>query len=223
MIAQAISDINAQLPQGTRLVAVSKLHPAEALMQAYRAGQRAFGESRVQELLAKRKALPQDIEWHFIGHLQTNKVKQIAPFVALIHAVDSPRLLDEISRQGQAIGRVIPCLLELRVATEPTKYGFAPAELDSYLASRQWECLAGADIRGLMCIASNVDDTRQIEREFEEAHSFFLHARQAYFSHKADAFCECSWGMSSDYPLALRHGATLVRVGSRIFGERLPQ
>ena len=219
MIAQAIHDIEQQLPAGTRLVAVSKFHPAEAIREAYTAGQRFFGESHVQELQQKQPALPADIEWHFIGHLQTNKVKYIAPYVALIHAVDSPRLLEEISRQGLRCGRRIPCLLQLHVAQEETKYGFTPEACDAYLADGPWRNLEGAEIRGIMCMASNVDDEDQIGREFQQAHDFFLHAKSIYFPTQ-ETFRECSWGMSDDYPIALRHGSTLVRVGSRIFGHR---
>lgn len=219
MIAQAIHDIERQLPAGTRLVAVSKFNPAEAIQEAYTAGQRIFGESHVQELQQKQPVLPADIEWHFIGHLQTNKVKYIAPYVALIHAVDSSRLLEEISRQGLRCGRRIPCLLQLHVAQEETKYGFTPEACDTYLGSGQWRGLEGMEIRGIMCMASNVDDEAQIASEFQRAHDFFRYAQATYFPTQ-ESFRECSWGMSDDYPIALRHGSTLVRVGSRIFGHR---
>ncbi len=219
MIADIIKEIKATLPEGTRLVAVSKYHPASAIQEAYDAGQRIFGESLVQELQAKRLALPADIKWHFIGHLQTNKVKYIAPYVALIHSVDSPRLLAEVSRQGQRCGRRIPCLLELHVAQEETKFGWTPEECEDYLLSREWEALAGAEIKGLMCMASNVNDEEQIAGEFRTAHNLFLHLRSTVFPHN-DSFCECSWGMSDDYPIAIQQGSTLVRIGSKIFGER---
>ncbi len=218
MIGDAIREIRGELPRGTRLVAVSKYHPASAIQEAYLAGQRVFGESRVQELQTKRELLPADIEWHFIGHLQTNKVKYIAPYVALIHAVDTPRLLEEISRQGLRHHRRIPCLLQLHVAREETKHGFSIAECDAYLRSRQWQTLTGAELRGVMCMASNVDDGEQIAREFGEAHRFFLSAKETYFPND-DAFRECSWGMSDDYPIALLHGSTLVRIGSKIFSQ----
>ncbi|MCD8301583.1 MAG: YggS family pyridoxal phosphate-dependent enzyme [Prevotellaceae bacterium] len=221
MISDILQEIKEELPEGTRLVAVSKYHPVSALQEAYDAGQRIFGESHVQEMQMKREQLPQeDIEWHFIGHLQTNKVKYIAPYVSLIHAVDTPKLLAEISRQGVRQGRRIPCLLELHVAQEETKYGFSTEECESYLASGAWQALNGAEIRGVMCMASNVDDERQIAQEFETAHQFFLHLRDTYFAHQP-AFRECSWGMSHDYQIALRHGSTLIRVGSKIFGERV--
>ncbi|MCD7721851.1 MAG: YggS family pyridoxal phosphate-dependent enzyme [Prevotellaceae bacterium] len=219
MIAEALSGIRGELPEGVRLVAVSKFHPVSAIQEAYEAGQRLFGESHAQELQAKRGQLPEDIEWHFIGHLQTNKVKLIAPYVSLIHAVDTPRLLEEISRQALRHGRRIPCLLELKVAREATKYGFQPEECEEYLSSGLWRRLEGVRISGVMCMASLTEDERQIASEFDTARSFFLQARQRYFA-DSDCFRECSWGMSDDYPIALRHGTTMVRIGSKIFGER---
>ena len=219
MISEKIKEINTSLPEGVRLVAVSKYHPEEAVMEAYAAGQRVFGENLVQELQRKHEALPKDIEWHFIGHLQTNKVKYLAPYVSLIHAVDTPRLLAEISKQGVKCGRRIPCLLQLHVAQEETKFGFTVEEAEAFLREGQWREMDGAELRGVMCMASNVDDEEQIAREFDEAYSFFLRARDTYFSDQP-AFRECSWGMSDDYPIALRHGSTLVRIGSKIFGPR---
>ncbi len=219
MIKDEILKITESLPPNVRLVAVSKFHPEEALMEAYKAGQRVFGESHVQEMQHKHDALPTDIQWHFIGHLQTNKVKYIAPYVALIHAVDSPKLLAEISRQGIRCGRRIPCLLQLHVAQEDTKFGFTPDEAEAFLSQGEWQSMTGAEIRGIMCMASLTDDEHQIASEFEQAYQFFLHAREHYFANQP-TFCECSWGMSDDYPIALRHGATLIRIGSRIFGAR---
>ncbi len=198
-IKSHLADVLARLPQSVRLVAVSKFHPVAALQEAYDCGQRLFGESRVQELQAKREALPKDIEWHFIGHLQQNKVKYIAPYVSLIHAVDSLRLLQEINRQ---------------------KYGFTPEACEAMLAAGEWKELAGVEIAGLMCMASNTDDEAQIRREFHLAHELFLRYKSLYFSDK-EYFKECSWGMSHDYPIAVEEGATLVRVGSYIFGERI--
>ena len=219
MIQEEIRSITASLPQGVRLVAVSKYHPEEAIMEAYKAGQRVFGESHVQELQWKHEALPKDIEWHFIGHLQTNKVKYLAPYVSLIHAVDTPKLLAEISKQGIKHGRRISCLLQLHVAQEETKFGFTPEEAEDFLRSGVWKTMEGAELRGIMCMASNVDDETQIAREFETARQFFQHARDTYFPNQP-TFCECSWGMSDDYPIALQHGSTLVRIGSKIFGQR---
>lgn len=220
MIKETIQAINSQLPPQTRLVAVSKYHPAEAIMEAYEAGQRIFGESHVQELQRKATELPQDIEWHFIGHLQTNKVKYIAPYVSLIHAVDSERLMAEIDKQGKRIGRKIPCLLQLHIAREETKFGFSIEELLNLLDSGAHLAYNSVIISGLMCMASNVDDEEQIAEEFVRAHALFLTLKDRYFKHNTD-FAECSWGMSDDYPLAIAHGSTLVRIGSKIFGSRL--
>lgn len=219
MIKEEIRNITAELPDGVKLVAVSKFHPEEAIMEAYEAGQRVFGESHVQEMQRKHESLPSDIEWHFIGHLQTNKVKYIAPYVSLIHAVDTPKLLAEISKQGQRCGRQIPCLLQLHVAQEETKFGFTPDEAEAFLAQGEWRQMTGAQLCGIMCMASLTDDEEQVAREFEVAREFFIHARDTYFS-DAPSFCECSWGMSDDYHIALQHGSTMVRIGSRIFGQR---
>lgn len=212
--------VRGQLPQGTRLVAVSKYHPVEALREVYDAGCRCFGESHVQELQVKRPQLPADIEWHFIGHLQTNKVKYIAPYISMIHAVDTPRLLQEIHKQARRYQREIPCLLELHVAQEATKYGFEPEACMQFLAEGEWRQWQGARICGIMCMASNVDNESRIEADFEQARTFFLEAKKRFFADDP-AFCECSWGMSHDYALAIRHGSTLVRVGSKIFGDRV--
>ena len=218
-IKETIQAIHEQLPPQTRLVAVSKYHPAEAIMEAYEAGQRIFGESHVQELQRKAALLPQDIEWHFIGHLQTNKVKYIAPYVSLIHAVDSERLLAEIDKQGKRIGRNIPCLLQLHIAREETKFGFSEEELISLLENGTHLAYTSVNLCGLMCMASNVDDEEQIADEFARAHSLFLTIKDRYFKDNTD-FAQCSWGMSDDYPLAIAHGSTLVRIGSKIFGSR---
>ena len=218
-IAERIQDITSQLPAGTRLVAVSKFHPAEMIREAYEAGQRIFGESHVQELQEKRPVLPADIEWHFIGHLQTNKVKYIAPYISLIHSVDSPRLLAEIDRQAQKYGRRIPCLLQLHVAQEETKFGFTPQECLAYVEGGEWRTMQGVQLSGIMCMASNVDDEAQIASEFQQAEDVFCQLKKRYFACD-DRFCECSWGMSNDYLVALKHGSTLVRVGSLIFGSR---
>ena len=219
MIGEEIQRITAELPDGVRLVAVSKFHPEDAVMEAYRAGQRIFGESHVQELQRKHETLPSDIEWHFIGHLQTNKVKYIAPYIALIHAVDTPKLLAEIDKQGVKCGRRIPCLLQLHVAQEKTKFGFTPEEAEELLRDGALHEMQGVEIRGVMCMASLTDDEGQIAQEFERAHRFFLTARERYFANQP-SFAECSWGMSDDYPIALQHGSTMVRIGSLIFGPR---
>jgi len=232
-ISENLASIREEIfPQGGdwkgTLVAVSKFHPEEAILEAYEAGQRVFGESHVQELERKHASLPADIEWHFIGHLQTNKVKYIAPYVALIHAVDTPRLLAEISKQGIRCHRRIPCLLQLHVAQEQTKFGFSVDEADEFLKSGEWQSMTGAELRGIMCMATFTDDEDQIAREFEVARQFFLHARDTYFptttnkegGESVPTFSICSWGMSDDYPIAIRHGSTMVRIGSKIFGQR---
>ena len=218
-IQENIHQVLSTLPEGVRLVAVSKFHPVEALQEAYNAGQRIFGESKVQELTAKYEQLPADIEWHFIGHLQTNKVKYIAPFVSLIHGVDTYKLLCEINHQGQRVGRIIPCLLQLHVAQEETKFGFTPEECLQMLSEGEWRTLPYVSIRGLMGMASNTDDTAQVSREFATLSSVFTQIKTQFFADRKE-FSQLSMGMSDDYPLAIEQGSTLVRVGSRIFGER---
>lgn len=219
-IQENIREVLSTLPAGVRLVAVSKYHPVEALQEAYDGGQRIFGESKVQEMTTKHEQLPSDIQWHFIGHLQTNKVKYIAPYVALIHGVDSYKLLCEINRQGQRAGRIIPCLLQLHVAQEETKFGFSLDECQQLLDAGEWRTLPYVSIRGLMGMASNTDDMAQVRREFATLGKFFSQFREKYFSDRAE-FCELSMGMSDDYPIAIEEGSTLVRVGSRIFGQRV--
>ena len=219
-IQEEIHRIQAELPESVRLVAVSKYHPVEALQEAYDAGQRIFGESKVQEMTAKHEQLPADIEWHFIGHLQTNKVKYIAPYVSLIHGVDSYKLLLEINRQGQRVGRTIPCLLQLHVAQEETKFGFSLDECQQLLEEGEWRTLPYVSIRGLMGMASNTDNMVQVRQEFATLGKFFSQVREKYFSDRPE-FRELSMGMSDDYPIAIEEGSTLVRVGSRIFGQRV--
>lgn len=218
-IQNNIRKVLATLPDGVRLVAVSKFHPVEALQEAYDAGQRIFGESKVQEMTLKHEQLPTDIEWHFIGHLQTNKVKYIAPYVSLIHGVDSYKLLLEINRQGQRAGRIIPCLLQLHVAQEETKFGFSPEECHQMLTEGEWRTLPYVSIRGLMGMASNTDDMVQVRQEFATLKNFFSQVKEEFFSDRPE-FRELSMGMSDDYPIAIEEGSTLVRVGSRIFGSR---
>ncbi|WP_300226298.1 YggS family pyridoxal phosphate-dependent enzyme [uncultured Bacteroides sp.] len=218
-IKAILDEIKAELPQTTRLVAVSKFHPASAIQEAYDAGQRIFGESKVQELEEKHDILPQDIEWHFIGHLQTNKVKYIAPYISMIHAVDSFKLLTEINKQAAKAGRVIPCLLEIHVAKEETKYGFTPDECMDMLNSENWKELTNVSICGIMGMATNTDDVNMIEQEFSTLASFFENLKSTVFRND-DSFRELSMGMSEDYHLAIKHGSTLVRIGSKIFGIR---
>lgn len=219
MIAEIIHQINNELPSGVRLVAVSKFHPAEAIKEAYQAGQRIFGESRMQELVKKHEDLPKDIEWHFIGHLQTNKVRYIVPFISLIESIDSPRLLKEVNKQAAEAGRTVNVLLQLHIAQEETKFGFDFEECRTYLAEGSWRELNNVRICGLMGMASNTDCMEQVKQEFASLHTFFKEVKETFFVGK-DYFQEISMGMSHDYPLAIEQGSTLIRVGSKIFGER---
>ncbi len=208
------------LPEGVKLVAVSKFHPNEYIEEAYSEGQRIFGESHEQELSKKQKTLPEDIQWHFIGHLQTNKVKYIAPYISMIEAVDSLKLLKEINKQGAKCGRVIDVLLELHVAKEVTKYGFSLDDCRRLLAEGEWKEMSNVRICGLMTMASFVDDENQIREEFTLANNFFNEMKQLYFN-DCDYFKERSWGMSDDYHIAVQCGSTMVRVGTTIFGPRV--
>lgn len=214
-----LNEVRATVKQDVELVAVSKFHPAALIKEAYDQGQRIFGESRVQELQAKHEALPADIQWHFIGHLQPNKVKYIAPYISLIHAVDSYKLLAEINKQAAKHDRVIPCLLELHIAQEESKYGFTPEACIALLEDGAWRALKNVQIAGLMCMASNTPDMVQVRSEFHQARVYFDELKQRFFADDPH-FCERSWGMSHDYDVAMDEGATLVRVGTAIFGER---
>lgn len=214
-----LNEVRATVKQGVELVAVSKFHPAALIKEAYDQGQRIFGESRVQELQTKHEALPADIQWHFIGHLQPNKVKYIAPYISLIHAVDSYKLLAEINKQAAKHDRVIPCLLELHIAQEESKYGFTPEVCTALLEDGAWRALKNVQIAGLMCMASNTPDMVQVRSEFHQARVYFDELKQRFFADDPH-FCERSWGMSHDYDVAMDEGATLVRVGTAIFGER---
>lgn len=218
-IQERIKHITATIPTNVRLVAVSKYQPEEYILDAYSAGQRIFGESHAQELRLKHEHLPKDIEWHFIGHLQTNKVKYIAPFIAMIHSVDSFRLLEEINKQAAKAQRTIPCLIQVHIAQEETKFGFTPEECVEFFAQKEWQQFKHIKIKGLMCMASNTEDEDRIKNEFKSVHELFLHIKNNLLDDKDD-FTECSWGMSDDYPIAIDEGSTLVRIGSLIFGER---
>ena len=219
-IQEEIKRIQAELPESVRLVAVSKFHPVEALQEAYEGGQRVFGESKVQEMTQKYEVLPKDIEWHFIGHLQTNKIKYMAPYVALIHGVDSYKLLVEINKQAAKAGRIIPCLLQIHIAQEETKFGFSTNECRAMLKAGEWKALENVRIAGVMGMATNTEDETQIVREFHTLSCFFREMKETYFKN-APEFKEISMGMSDDYPLAIGEGSTLSRIGSRIFGERI--
>lgn len=218
-IAENIKQILSELPAGVRLVAVSKFHPNEAIEEAYSVGQRVFGESKVQEMTAKYESLPKDIEWHFIGHLQTNKIKYIVSYVALIHGVDSYKLLAEINKQAAKENRVVNCLLQLHIASEETKFGFSFDECREMLAARDWKELKNIRICGLMGMATNSDNSEQIKTEFCSLSSFFQEVKSTCFA-DTETFRELSMGMSHDYHEAITVGSTLVRVGSKIFGER---
>jgi pyridoxal phosphate enzyme (YggS family) len=209
-----------QLPKRVKLVAVSKFHPATAIMEAYNTGQRIFGESRVQELCTKYKELPTDIEWHFIGSLQRNKVKDIAPFIHTIHSVDSLQLLQEIDKQACKQNRVIRVLLEIHVAEEDSKHGFTPDEVKLLIDEINTEAFHNLRISGLMGMATFTNDREQIRREFHTLSDLFKEIRQEYFS-LSDDFIELSMGMTNDYEMAVEEGSTMVRIGSLIFGRRV--
>ncbi|MBQ1796993.1 MAG: YggS family pyridoxal phosphate-dependent enzyme [Prevotella sp.] len=216
MIADKLKKVKDSLAAGVELVAVSKYHPIESVQEAYDAGQRVFGESREQELRVKHEALPSDIRWHFIGHLQTNKVKYIAPYIAMIEAVDSLKLLQEINRQAEKNNRVIDVLLELHLAQESTKSGMLPEECFQMLQQGEWRSLKNVRIRGIMMMASNTDDTERIKQEFTRARDCFESMKQQFFADD-DSFNVKSYGMSGDYLMAQECGSNHVRVGSMIF------
>ena len=219
-VAKNLRAVLANLPAGVKLVAISKFHPNEYIEAAYAAGQRIFGESHEQELAQKVKTLPKDIEWHFIGHLQTNKVKYIAPYISMIEAVDSLKLLREINKQALKNNRVIPVLLELHIAEEETKYGLTLDACRELLEAGEWRDLKGVSIHGLMMMASNVDDEGQIRKEMLTAARFFDVVKERYFA-DCPEFKERSWGMSHDYKIAVECRSTMVRVGTSIFGPRV--
>ena len=215
-ISARIKALHASLPQGVTLVAVSKFHPVEALKEAYEAGQRIFGESRVQELVVKHEALPKDIEWQMIGHLQTNKVRQIVPFVSLIQSVDSVRLAECINREAERIGRVVDILLEIHVAQEESKTGWAYPELVTFLQGEGFKSLKNIRVRGVMGMATNTDNEAVIRADFEQLAKHYNELKPLF----GEAFDTLSMGMSDDYELAIECGSTMVRIGSSIFGER---
>ena len=219
-VAKNLHEVLGNLPQDVRLVAISKYHPDEYIRVAYAEGQRVFGESHEQELSRKVEMLPKDIEWHFIGHLQTNKVKYIAPYISMIEAVDSLKLLKEIDKQAAKHDRIINVLLELHIAEEETKYGLTLDACRELLKDGTWRTLGHIRICGLMMMASNTDDQKPIAAEFDTATRFFEELKACYFA-DSKAFKERSWGMSHDYLIAIAHGSTMVRVGTAIFGPRV--
>jgi PLP dependent protein len=207
------------LPPECKLVAVTKTHSPDTILEAYNAGHRAFGENKVQELVSKHETLPKDIEWHLIGHLQTNKVKYIAGFVALIHSVDSLKLLEEINQQGKKIGRKVPCLLQIHIASEETKFGLSEEEVTGLLSSPDFKTLEFVIIKGLMGMATLTSDAERIRNEFRRLRSLFERLKIMKLPESVK-LTELSMGMSSDYMIAVEEGSTMVRVGSAIFGQR---
>ena len=218
-IAINILEIRESLPKKVTLVAVSKTKPNSDIMEAYKAGQRVFGENKVQELSLKHEELPKDIVWHFIGHLQSNKVKFIAPFVSLIHGVDSLKLLKTIDKEAKKSERIIPCLLQFHIASESSKFGFSMNEIEDMKLSNLIAELKNVDICGVMGMATYTDDQTQIAKEFEELSHIFNGLKNTFFKEQG-SFKEISMGMSNDYAIAIEKGSTMIRVGSSIFGER---
>lgn len=219
MIEENIKKIRNHIPKEVELIAVSKTKSIEEIKIAYTSGQRHFGENKVQELLEKQQALPQDIKWHMIGHLQSNKIKFIAPFIHLIHAVDSEKLLLEINKEAKKNNRIINCLLQFHIATEETKFGLSFEEAKEILESKTFIEMQNISIVGVMGMASFTDNTEQIRDEFQQLYSIFQILKSHYFKFNPD-FKEISMGMSSDYTIAIEEGATMVRIGSTIFGGR---
>ena len=218
-VQENIAALRAHIPAGCTLIAVSKMQPLEKIKEAYDAGHRAFGENKAQEMMPKYNALPRDIQWHMIGHLQTNKVKYIAPFVTLIHSVDSIKLLEEINKQAGRSNRIIPCLLQVHIAEEDTKFGFIPGEMADVMASDVWKRMQNIEIRGLMAMATFTDNTEQIRRELRSLKTLFDKLASMKLP-EAVTMKELSMGMSGDYKIAIEEGSTMVRVGTAIFGER---
>ncbi len=215
-----LQEVLTGITKDVTLVAVSKFHPNESIMEAYEAGQRIFGESKVQEMAQKYETLPKDIEWHFIGHLQSNKIKYMAPYVNMIHAIDSLSLLKEIDKHAKKVNRTISCLLQIHIAKEETKFGFSFDECRTMLNEEEWKKLDNIRICGVMGMATNCDDQKEIREEFNSLHTFFKEIKEEYFKDE-ESFKEISMGMSGDYEIAIEEGSTMVRVGSKIFGERI--
>ena len=218
-IEDNLNKVRLTLPVGVQLVAVSKTKSNEEIMEAYRAGQRIFGENKVQELVHKWESLPKDIEWHFIGHLQSNKVRSIAPFIAMVHAVDSLKILKTINAEAQRAGRIIPCLLQFHIASEESKFGFLPQEAERLFDQINLSDLNNVLVSGVMGMATFTDDLDQVNREFSTLYRLFQQIKTAFFPGN-DHFREISMGMSDDYLFAIKNGSTMVRIGSTIFGER---
>jgi pyridoxal phosphate enzyme (YggS family) len=219
MIKENLNIVRATVPSNVTLIAVSKTKPVSDLQEAYDAGQRIFGENKALEMRDKHQALPDDIQWHFIGHLQTNKIKYIAPFVTLIHAIDSLSLLESVNKEAAKNNRVIDCLLQFHIAQEETKFGLDLEEARAMLESESYKKLKNINICGVMGMATFTDDAAQVRNEFKSLKNIFETLKKNYFVGN-ESFMEISMGMSDDYPIAIEEGATMVRVGSKIFGAR---
>jgi hypothetical protein len=219
MNLEKYNEIKNNLPDHVQLIAVSKFKPATDIQMLYDEGQRAFGENKAQEMKAKHEVLPKDIHWHFIGHLQTNKVKYIAPFVTLIHSIDSEALLQEVDKQAVKYDRVIPCLIQFHIAKEDTKFGFSLGECETMLQGEVFQNLHHVKICGVMGMATFTEDMERVRKEFQKLHSIFNTLKEKYFPNNPD-FKEISMGMTDDYPIAIEEGSTLIRIGSAIFGPR---
>ncbi len=220
-ISSNLLEIKSRLPATCKLIAVTKTQPVENILEAYHAPHRLFGENKVQELTAKAEALPRDIEWHMIGHLQTNKVKFLAPFVGMIHGIDSPRLLAEVNKQAGKHGRIIPCLLQVHIALEESKFGFSESEINDLLSSNQILQWSNVRIEGLMGMATFTDDSVRVRSEFRSLRTLFDKIREQRLPPSV-RMSELSMGMSGDYHIAVEEGSTMVRIGTAIFGERKP-
>jgi PLP dependent protein len=218
-ITRNIAEIKQSLPEGVKLVAVSKKKSPETIMKAYHAGHKIFGENKAQELIQKQEKLPKDIEWHFIGHLQTNKAKYLVPFVSMIHGIDSFKILKTVNKEAKKNNRVIPCLLQFHIAQESTKFGLSEEEAYEILDSDEYKTLKNISIAGVMGMATFTDDETQVRNEFRFLKRIFDKLKKEYFSRKK-GFKEISMGMSDDYPVAVEEGSTIVRIGSKIFGAR---
>jgi len=218
-IIDNLKELRKNIPQHVTLVAVSKTYPPEIIMEAYQAGQRAFGENRVQELIEKQAVLPKDIEWHLIGHLQSNKIKFIAPFIKLIHSIDSLKLLINTDKEAKKNNRIIDCLLQFHIGEELTKFGLDIQKAETLLKSTEYQTLKNIRIVGVMGMATFTDNQQQIRAEFQHLHTIFQHLKSKYFT-DCPFFKEISMGMSDDYPIAIEEGSTIVRIGSAIFGQR---
>lgn len=220
MNIEKYNEIRASLPETVKLIAVSKTKPAEDITTLYQLGQRAFGENKAQELKAKHEILPHDIEWHFIGHLQKNKIKYIAPFISMIHSIDSFDLLKEVDKYAVKNNRTIPCLLQFHIATEETKFGFSIDECREMLQDPEFCNLNNVEIRGVMGMATFTDNKEQVRTEFRNLHNIFKELKDNFYQ-DSPQFKEISMGMTHDYDIAVEEGSTLIRIGSAIFGERI--